>query len=396
MHIQVASLLFVMTLNLLTMAVALPAFMGRVNRPARRAQAGVALQTVGWVLLLLSSAVEASSWQDRLLSTLSMAGIAAGMAYNAVAFDLWCGRVAFARAPAVIAVLLTAGYGLGFDSYPFRVGWSNGLFTLQMALVVASLCRKPLVPVGRWRWLLVISLLAQMTVTAWRGVLGAFYTADFPNFFAPHVVNLVFGLVANITVVLSLAALLLAHRDEAARELERLATTDGLTGVLNRRAWLAQSAIELAVGARYRQPIGVLMVDLDHFKQINDSYGHAAGDAALLLFADALRAVARTGDVYCRYGGEEFCVLMNHADGAAVRAFDQRLRAWLEDAAPRRLGYQLPYSAGVAMRLSDGESIEALLQRADAALYSAKALGRNLTLNADELDAVQPSLSMRD
>ena len=396
MHIQVASLLFVMTLNLLTMAVALPAFMGRVNRPARRAQAGVALQTVGWVLLLLSSAVEASSWQDRLLSTLSMAGIAAGMAYNAVAFDLWCGRVAFARAPAVIAVLLTAGYGLGFDSYPFRVGWSNGLFTLQMALVVASLCRKPLVPVGRWRWLLVISLLAQMTVTAWRGVLGAFYTADFPNFFAPHVVNLVFGLVANITVVLSLAALLLAHRDEAARELERLATTDGLTGVLNRRAWLAQTAVDLTVGARYRQPLGVLMVDLDHFKQINDSYGHAAGDAALLLFADALRAVARTGDVYCRYGGEEFCVLMNHADGAAVRVFDQRLRAWLEDAAPRRLGYQLPYSAGVAMRLSDGESIEALLQRADAALYSAKALGRNLTLNADELDDVQPSLSIRD
>jgi len=128
------------------------------------------------------------------------------------------------------------------------------------------------------------------------------------------------------------------------------------------------------------------MADLDHFKQINDNYGHAAGDSALQLFADALRAVARTGDVYCRYGGEEFCVLMNHADGAAVRAFDQRLRAWLEEAAPRQLGYPLPYSAGVAMRLSGGETIEALLQRADSALYSAKALGRNLTLNADELD----------
>jgi len=386
MHIEVASLLFVMTLNLLTMAVALPAFMGRVNRPARQAQAGVALQTAGWMLLLLSSMAEPYSWPDRVLSTLSMAGIAAGMTYNAVAFDLWCGRAARARAPAVIAVLLTAGYGLGFSSYPFRVGWSNFLLTLQMAIVVASLCRKPLLPVGRWRWLLVISLLAQMMVTAWRGVLGAFYTADFPNFFAPHMVNLFFGLVANVTVVLSLAAILLAHRDEAARELERLATTDGLTGVLNRRAWLAQATTELAVSARYQQPVGVLMADLDHFKQINDNYGHAAGDSALQLFADALRAVARTGDVYCRYGGEEFCVLMNHADGAAVRAFDQRLRAWLEEAAPRQLGYPLPYSAGVAMRLSGGETIEALLQRADSALYSAKALGRNLTLNADELD----------
>lgn len=385
MHIQVASLLFVMTLNLLTMAVALPAFMGRVNRPARRAQAGIVLQTAGWILLLLSSMAEPYSWQDRLLSTLSMASIAGGMALNSIAFDLWCGRAADPRASVVIAVLLTVGYGVGFSSYPFRVGWANGLLTLQMAIVVVSLCRKPLLPVGLWRWLLVISLVAQMTVTAWRGVLGAFYTAEFPDFFAPHMVNLVFGLVANVTVVLSLAAILLAHRDEAARELERLATTDGLTGALNRRAWLAQSCVDLAVSARYQQPCGVLMVDLDHFKQINDTHGHAAGDSALLLFANALRAVARTGDVFCRYGGEEFCVLMNHADSAAVRAFDQRLRAWLEQAAPRELGYPLAYSAGVAMRLATGETVESMLQRADSALYSAKALGRNITLNPDEL-----------
>jgi diguanylate cyclase (GGDEF)-like protein len=361
MHIEVASLLFVMTLNLLTMAVALPAFMGRVDRPARRAQAGIMLQTAGWALLLLSSLADPYSWQDRVLSTLSMASIAGGMAFNSIAFDLWCGRSANPRASVVIAVLLTVGYGAGFSSYPFRVGWSNGLLTLQMAIVVASLCRKPLLPVGRWRWLLVISLLAQMTVTTWRGVLGAFYTAEFPNFFAPHMVNLVFGLVANVTVVLTLAAILLAHRDEAARELERLATTDGLTGVLNRRAWLAQSCIDLAVSARYQQPVGVLMVDLDHFKQINDTHGHAAGDRALLLFSGAAR-----GDLFCRYGGEEFCVLMNH-DSAAVRAFDNRLRAWLEGAAPRQLGYPLAYSAGVAMRLSSNETVESMLQRADSA-----------------------------
>jgi diguanylate cyclase (GGDEF)-like protein len=386
MHIEVASLLFAMTLNLLTMAVALPAVMGRVNRPARRAQAGIMLQTAGWVLLLLSSLAVPYSWQDRLLSTISMACIAGGLGFNSIAFDLWCGRAANPRASVVIVVLLIVGYGAGFSSYPFRVGWSSGLVALQMAIVVASLCRKPLLPVGRWRWLLVVSLLAQMTVTAWRGVLGAFYTADFPNLFSPHVVNQVFALVANVTVVLTLAALLLAHRDEAARELKRLATTDGLTGVLNRRAWLAQSSIDLEMSARYQQPVGLLMIDLDHFKQINDTHGHAAGDAALMLFSDALRAVARTGDVFCRYGGEEFCVLMNHADSAAVRAFDNRLRAWLTDAAPRQLGYPLAYSAGVAMRLAANEPIESMLQRADSALYSAKALGRNITLNADALD----------
>ncbi len=390
MHIDVSSLLFVMTLNMLVMAAALPYFMGRVNQAAHRAQAGIVLQTAGWVLLLLSSQFPPQSLMDRLLSTLSMACIAGGMALNAVAFDLWCGRAATARAPAVIAALLTVGYGVGFSSYAFRVGWSNGLLTLQMAMVVYALCRAPQVTVGRWRWLLVISLLAQMVVTAWRGVLGAFYTADFPNFFAPHMVNLVFALVANVTVVLSLAAILLAHRDEAARELRRLATVDGLTGALNRRAWLERATADLAISVRYRNPIGVLMLDLDYFKRINDKRGHDAGDRALRVFAQALQAVSRTGDVVGRYGGEEFCVLLNHADVAAVLAFDLRLRRWLAANVMPQLGFELSYSAGFAMRAAGADSIEAMLSRADVALYRAKALGRGCTLDAQD---VQPELA---
>jgi diguanylate cyclase (GGDEF)-like protein len=390
MHIDVSSLLFVMTLNMLVMAAALPYFMGRVNQTAHRAQAGILLQTAGWVLLLLSSQFPPQSLMDRLLSTLSMACIAGGMALNAAAFDLWCGRAATARAPAVIAALLTVGYGVGFSSYAFRVGWSNGLLTLQMAMVVYSLCRVPQVTVGRWRWLLVISLLAQMVVTAWRGVLGAFYTADFPNFFAPHLVNLVFALVANVTVVLSLAAILLAHRDEAARELQRLATVDGLTGALNRRAWLERATADLAIGARYRNPVGVLMLDLDYFKRINDKRGHDAGDRALRVFAQALQAVSRTGDMVGRYGGEEFCVLLNHADAAAVLAYDLRLRRWLAANAMPQLGFELSYSAGFAMRAAGADSIEAMLSRADVALYRAKALGRGCTLDAQD---VQPELA---
>jgi diguanylate cyclase (GGDEF)-like protein len=390
MHIDVSSLLFVMTLNMLVMAAALPYFMGRVNQTAHRAQAGILMQTAGWVLLLLSSQFPPQSLMDRLLSTLSMACIAGGMALNAAAFDLWCGRAATARAPAVIAALLTVGYGVGFGSYAFRVGWSNGLLTLQMATVVYALCRAPQVTVGRWRWLLVISLLAQMVVTAWRGVLGAFYTADFPNFFAPHLVNLVFALVANVTVVLSLAAILLAHRDEAARELQRLATVDGLTGALNRRAWLERATADLAIGARYQNPVGVLMLDLDYFKRINDKRGHDAGDRALRVFAQALQAVSRTGDMVGRYGGEEFCVLLNHADAAAVLAYDLRLRRWLAANAMPLLGFELSYSAGFAMRAAGADTIEAMLSRADVALYRAKALGRGCTLDAQD---VQPELA---
>ncbi|MFZ4875822.1 GGDEF domain-containing protein [Janthinobacterium sp. Mn2066] len=384
--IDVSSLFITMTLNLLIMAVALPYFMGRENRAARYAQTGIMLQTAGWIFLLLSSTCQRGGWADHLLSVLAMASVSSGMVCNAMAFELWCGRKPAAYVPAIIAVLMTTGYGIGFADYPFRVGWSNGLLALQIATVIVSLCRTPQIPIGRWRWLLVISLSVQMVVLALRGVLGAFYTAEFPNFYAPHLVNQIFALSSNAMMVLSVVAILLAHRDEMARELERLATQDGLTGALNRRAWLLQSRIDLASSLRYRQPVGVLMLDLDYFKQINDTHGHAVGDQALQLFVTGLRAVSRAGDLFCRYGGEEFCVLLNCADLAAVKAYDERLRLWLQQHSAGELGFALSYSAGIAMCRRDvdtgieSDTIESMLQRADIALYQAKSHGRGCTL----------------
>ncbi len=345
----------------------------------------VALQGAGWALLLMSGAVDSGSLSDRALSTLAMAGITGGLALNATAFDLWCGRPPQSRMPMLIAVILPLGYGLGFSSYPFRVGWANGLLTLQMALVVAAVWRKPVVPVGRWRWLLVVSLLAQMVVTLWRGVLGAFFTESYPAFLSPHPVNYAFAVIANATTVLSLMAVLLAHRDEAARELERLATLDGLTGALNRRAWMTRAATELAIGVRYAHPVAVLMIDLDHFKQINDSHGHDAGDRALVFISRALQAAVRPGDLVGRFGGEEFCVLMTHAAAAAAKAFDLRMRAYLAEAAVSELGFALAYSAGIATNQGEGDALEAIVKRADEALYGAKAQGRSRTLEARDL-----------
>ena len=384
---DIASLLLALTVSMITMAVALPAVMGEGNAAARRSQMGVGLQALGWLLLLLSDLATAGSWADRCLSTLSMAGIAGGLAFNATAFDLWCGRDVSSRAPAAIAAVLTIGYGLGFSSYAFRVGWANGLLALQMALVAATLWRKPLVPVGRWRWLLVVALMAQIVTTAWRGLLAVVDTAAFPALMSRNPVNFLFALVANVTAVLSLIGILLAHRDEAARALERLATLDGLTGVLNRRAWLAQAGVELANSVRYGHPLAVLMMDLDHFKQVNDSRGHEAGDHALQFFAQALQGACRAGDLVCRYGGEEFCVLMNRADLTSSMAFDRRMRAYLAEAAPRELGHGLSYSGGIAINRLTEDTLADMLRRADTALYGAKALGRSRTLDSDMIPA---------
>jgi diguanylate cyclase (GGDEF)-like protein len=385
MHIDVATLLFAMTVSMVAMAIALPAVMGPVNPAARQAQASIVLQGLAWALLLLSGLAPRGSVEDRVLSTLAMAGISSSLALTWAAFDLWCGRAAESRIPLLVAVVMPLGYGLGFASYPFRVGWANGWLTLQMAFVVHAAWRKPAVPVGRWRWLLGVTLLAQMTVTLWRGVLGAFFTESYPTFLYPHPVSYAFAIIGNVSATLSLMAVLLAHRDEAARNLERLAMLDGLTGALNRGAWMKQAATELAVSIRYAHPVAVLMIDVDHFKQVNDSRGHDAGDRALAFIARALQAAVRPGDLVGRYGGEEFCVLMNHADNAAAGAFDARMRAYVAEAAIRELGFALAYSAGIATRHSPDDTLEAMLKRADAMLYSAKSQGRARTIDAHGL-----------
>lgn len=382
MPFDVASILVAMTFSMLTMAVALVSVMGKVNRAARFAQAGAVLQALGWVLLLLSSRAAAGSSMDFAMSTLSMGCISSGLACNAAAFELWCGRGAPTRVPALLAIAMTAGYGAGFSSYAFRVGWANGLLALQMALMVVGLARRAAVPVGRWRWLLIAGLAVQALFTAWRGVLGAFFTEQFPTFMTPHPVNLAFAMVANVTTVAGLVGILLAHRDEAARALERLATIDGLTGVLNRRAWLLQADTELANSIRHGSPLAVLMIDIDYFKQINDSRGHEAGDRALQCFAAVLKNACRSGDIVCRYGGEEFCVLLLRADEEAVQAFDRRIRIHLQDAAMPELGHALGYSGGMALRAPDEVRMAGLLRRADAALYRAKAMGRARTIDA--------------
>lgn len=382
MQFDIASLFIAMTLSMLTMALALSSVMGKANRAARFARYGVMLQAAGWVLILASGLVPPGGTADFALSTLSMACISGSFACNAAAFELWCGRTAPGRAPAIVAVLMTAGYALLFPHYALRVGWANGLLALQMGLTVLALVRRPSVPVGHWRWLLVIGLAAQMIVTAWRGVLGAFFTDQLPAFLTPHPVNLAFALVGNVTAVLTLVGILLAHRDEAARALERLATTDGLTGVLNRRAWLSLAANELSNSIRYRRPFGVLLIDLDHFKQINDTLGHEAGDKALAFFAEAMRAVCRAGDLVCRYGGEEFCVLLLGAGQDDAHAFDERMRSYLHQAVMRELGHPLTYSGGVALRGPHEDRIADIISRADQALYRAKAMGRNRTVDA--------------
>ncbi len=384
MSFDIASILVAMTLSMVTMALALFAVMDGANRAARFAQISVGSQACGWLLLLASGAVAPLSTTDVILSTLSMAFISGSSVCSAAAFELWTGRKAIYKTPAVLGIFLTVGYAVGFSDYAFRVGWANGLLALQMAFIIVTLLKKPNAAIARWRWLPIVGLIVQGVITACRAVLGAFYPNDFPAFLTPHPVNVAFAFAGNCTAVLIMIGMLLAYREEAAHALERLASTDGLTGVLNRRAWLALADVKLASTAFDDRPLSVLIMDIDHFKQINDTHGHDAGDRALQLFARLMQEVSLPGDLVCRYGGEEFCVLMAGKQSALTN-FDQRMRASLANTVLEALGHQLTYSAGLVTRSSADKQISELLLRADQALYHAKATGRNRTIDAADL-----------
>jgi two-component system cell cycle response regulator len=163
--------------------------------------------------------------------------------------------------------------------------------------------------------------------------------------------------------------------------LELLAHTDPLTDLLNRRALTERLVGELDRARRYDSTVSMLMIDLDHFKKVNDTHGHLTGDDVLMEFASLLQHAVRSVDVVARYGGEEFTVVLPETAQAGAITFAERIRERVEAHAFVRsegLCLQLTSSIGVATFPSPGvNSVEDLFQRADQALYRAKAEGRN-------------------
>lgn len=163
------------------------------------------------------------------------------------------------------------------------------------------------------------------------------------------------------------------------QQLRRAASVDELTGTWNRRALLERLAEEAQRARRRQQPICVGMLDLDHFKAVNDRHGHRTGDAVLSAVGAALRATLRAGDFVGRYGGEEFCVVWTETALAGARIAAERLRRSVERVLVDGAGAApigISCSLGIAELLRGGDPLEAI-ERADRALYRAKAAGRN-------------------
>jgi diguanylate cyclase (GGDEF)-like protein len=209
--------------------------------------------------------------------------------------------------------------------------------------------------------------------------LRCFGVHDGSFWFAAIVTALVAPLV--IATLLALFLLSMLYQLDASRSLvRRLATIDGLTGLYQRHCVVRQAELELRSSQRNNWPMSVIMLDADHFKQINDQFGHAAGDTVLRTVAQKCHRSVRAGDIVGRYGGEEFLVLLPRTDSVEALVVAERVRKSIaESHIALQIGPTIPVSVslGVASRAPSTRSLEELLSRADRALYLAKARGRN-------------------
>ena len=207
--------------------------------------------------------------------------------------------------------------------------------------------------------------------------------ASFARAFAPGSMQVLTFAVGSVLPVVASFAFLLMCTERAQRELERAARVDFLTECYNRRAIEELGAQAIAAARRHGMPLAVLVLDIDHFKKINDELGHAAGDDALTETVARIRVTLRSEDLLGRLGGEEFIVLMPNTDAVAAVVAGERIR---QDFSQRPLPMaggerRVTLSIGAAVLAPADRRFSQLLQRADRAMYAAKNAGRDLVIS---------------
>ena len=211
------------------------------------------------------------------------------------------------------------------------------------------------------------------------------------DFLGPDLIQFASVLLLGVFTVLATLGVIWIEVEKLRSDLARLAMIDSLTAILNRRAFMLQYEREVSRCVREKSGLALAIFDIDHFKDVNDTYGHLAGDQVLRRVADTLRASLRGHDVLGRYGGEEFALLMPGADAPAAMAGTERARLAVSERPIEAGSLSIPItiSAGVASYGVNGSDWETLLRNADAALYEAKRRGRNRVVVAHGPAAAQ-------
>lgn len=261
------------------------------------------------------------------------------------------------------------------NDYPARIFWGGLIFSLQLTGVAWMLFAQRHRDPGRGQYLLLTGVLLSLVVFVQRVLLAATGRLGDRSLFDPTVQQVTIYLIffaATLMVALGFMLMVYERMEATARN---LALHDPLTNACNRRFFDQQAPAEIERARRYAHPLSLMMIDIDHFKAVNDTLGHAVGDQVLRELARRIRSVLRQPDWLTRWGGEEFIVLMPATDQAGAVALAERVRQCVCGAAFEPVG-RVTISIGVAQYQSP-DALHRWITHADAAMYRAKERGRN-------------------
>jgi diguanylate cyclase (GGDEF)-like protein len=377
MLLDTRTILVVMAISCLIMSAALfVTHAGRFRRDGMRLwTAGYAAQFLGASLFAARGAIP-----DFLSIVLANTLLSAGFALLYAAVREFQGKRC-RRCLHVAAVVVCFFIFLAYlENAVQRIALSGMLFSVQTGVIALILFRGAPAHERRSRWLTASAFAVTSGLLFYRG-LEVFNSS-------PEEISILavspfrtFSLLAGfIVIILSSFGFLLMTRERADQENERLATLDPLTEIFNRRTFLDLAGREIARSRRNGLPLALLMVDFDHFKRINDTYGHLTGDAILKAFTALTLTCLRRNDLFGRYGGEEFAILLPETDGSGAAFFADRLRARITGASLRVGANSVNWTVSIgitSLNCAETTDLDGILRIADEALYAAKTGGRD-------------------
>jgi diguanylate cyclase (GGDEF)-like protein len=355
---------------------------GDVRRAALHWSAFAGLSTLSFLALIVAMHQQVPLPAEYLRALANLLGLAAMLAlHRGVRLFIDAPLPTGAHALVVVIVLVVSWLGLTPAHAALRVSVNAAVLALITLSITVDLYRYGRdVARRRHSWLLVVPLVAAAAGFSLRGVRALWRAQSVtPEMITDSTVNLVSAIVYMVIALTFHATLIGLVFGRLLADLRHRSRHDGLTGLLNRRAMEEMLLAQVQRSRRTGEPFAVLMLDLDHFKSINDRHGHAAGDRALKHTAAVLKAELREVDAVGRFGGEEFLVLMPGATVETALPVAERLRSALVTDALRVEGATLLVSAsiGIAQWREPAEEPSRLVMRADAALYRAKLRGRD-------------------
>ena len=345
--------------------------------------AGLLLAAAGYVLFLLRGSIP-----DVFSVVLGNVLVSASFALLLAAvrcFHALPMRWLAVLAPVAFMVPLIVGVG---DNFSLRVSLVGGVMLLQVLWLLWTLGQQRTGQGGRGAQLLMAGMALEALVLLARAVSGVLVFQESSGFLQGNAVQTYSFMTAFVGLLVTSMGFVFMGKDRADAINHRLAAQDDLTGVANRRAIIAALDRDVARAVRSREPLALMMLDIDHFKQVNDRWGHQAGDAVLHAVAQVLQQRMRAQDLIGRYGGEEFLLVLPNTPREGAYQLAQALCAAVQATSCAWGQETIPVTVSIGVFagcLEPGVQSDQLLQAADSAMYRAKAAGRNAVALAHPL-----------